>query len=57
MNISSIKEVPRLFLINIIPLIKKIIKLQNSNYRNVSTDPLGTLGTTDKDKSTFSIQD
>jgi len=55
-NISPIHEVPPLLLKNIIPLIKKISKLQSNNYRNVSTDltkllvyPLGstqhTLGT------------
>ena len=39
---SAIKEAQQLFKQNIIPLIKTIYKLQNSHYRNVSTDLLGT---------------
>jgi len=37
-----IKDFPQLFFQNIIPLFKKICKLQSSHYRNVSTAPQGT---------------
>jgi hypothetical protein len=41
-NTSPVTELQPLFWQNIIPLIKKISKLQSSHCRNVSTDPLET---------------
>jgi hypothetical protein len=41
-NIWPIKEVMRLLLTKLYSFNLKLSKLQSSNYRHVSTDPLGT---------------